>query len=91
MRVADYIAQACVDAGIKEVNPKIGNPGFKNPGGLHVQDYAPNNTGLIKEKGIKIEMLSGDFLGLLQGMNPDKDIIGKPIGKLAHLGAIAPN
>jgi len=27
---------------------------------------------------------------LLQGMNPGKDILGKPIGVKPHIGAIAP-
>lgn len=77
------------DAVIKDSNPKMGNPFFKNPGGLRIQDYIPGNIDFIKGKGIKIEPLSGDFLGLLQGMNPDKDILGKPIGNKPHIGAIA--
>lgn len=79
------------DAVIKDSNPNMGNPFFKNPGGLRIQDYIPANIDFIKEKGIKIEPLPGDFLGLLQGMNPGKDILGKPIGYKPHIGAIAPD
>lgn len=78
------------DAVIKDAKPKIGNPNFKNPGGFRIEDYLPQNTELIKGKGIKIEPLAGDFLGLLQGMNLEKDILGKTIGNIPHIGAIAP-
>jgi Right handed beta helix region len=78
------------DAGIKDASPKMGIPLFKNPGGLRVEDYVPGNSELIKGTGIKIEPLSGDFLGLLLGMNAAKDILGKPIGDKAMIGAIMP-
>jgi len=79
------------DTGIKDDSPIMGNPLFKNPGGLNIQDYLPESIGLVKKRGIKIEPLSGDFLGLLQGMNLDKEILGKPIGSTPSIGAIAPD
>jgi hypothetical protein len=78
------------DAAIKDAAPKMGNPQFKLPGGIRPEDYIPGNVKAVKRKGIKIEPLSGDFLGLLQGMNPEEDILGKPIGDTPHMGAIAP-
>ncbi len=78
------------DAGIKDTSPKVGNPLFKNPGGLRIEDYLPGNIDFIKGKGLKIEPLSGDFIGLLQGMNPEKDILGNPAGANPPIGAISP-
>jgi hypothetical protein len=78
------------DALIKDNKPIIGDPKFKKPGGQTIADYVPLNMDLVKGKGIRIEQLPGDFLGLLLGMNPDKDILGRPIGKLPHMGAISP-
>ena len=78
------------DATIQDAAPKMGDPKFKLPGGLQPQNYVPGNVALIKGKGIRIEPLLGDFLGLMQGMNPEKDILGNPVGAINHLGAIAP-
>ncbi|HSF46265.1 MAG TPA: hypothetical protein VLA58_09645, partial [Chitinophagaceae bacterium] len=78
------------DAGIRDASPKVGDPMFRNPGGRKIEDYVPANHGLVREKGIRVELLKDDFMGLLQGMNPDKDILGKPIGPTSHMGAIAP-
>jgi hypothetical protein len=78
------------DAVIKDTAPKIGDPKFKNGGGQTIADYIPANVKLIKGQGINIELLPGDFIGLLQGLNPDKDILGNPIGKSPHIGAISP-
>jgi len=78
-------------AAIKDAAPIMGNPQFKLPGGLRLVDYIPRNIEAIKGKGIKIEPLSGDFLGLINGMNQDKDILGNSIGENPSLGAIVPN
>lgn len=78
------------DAAIKDADPKMGDPKFKVPGGMRIEDYIPGNTGLIKRKGIKIEPLTGDFIGLLKGLHPEKDILGKPLGDALPMGAIAP-
>jgi hypothetical protein len=79
------------DAVIKEAQPKIGDPKFRKPGGLNIADYIPLNRTLVQDKGIRIDLLPGDFLGLLQGMNPDKDILGNSVPAKPHIGAIAPN
>ncbi len=77
------------DAVIKEAYPKTGNPKFKNPGGFRIHDYVPGNIDLIKGKGIEIKPLNSDFLGLLQGMQLNKDILGKSIGNNPFIGAIS--
>lgn len=79
-----------LDAPIKEVKLKVGSPKFTNPGGFAIEDYIPKNTKLIKGKGIKIEPLTGDFMGLLQGMNPERDILGNEIAHDIPIGAIGP-
>jgi hypothetical protein len=79
------------DAMIKDAQPKIGDPKFKKPGGLNIADYIPLNRSLVRDNGIRIDLLPGDFLGLLQGMNPDKDILGNSVPAKPHIGAIAPD
>jgi hypothetical protein len=78
------------ESSIQDVAPRLGDPRFKRPGGPNLEDYVPANVALIKEKGIVIEPIAGDFLGLLQGMNPQKDIMGYPLGSRPPIGAIAP-
>jgi hypothetical protein len=78
------------DAPIRDIAPVMGDPRFARPGGLKLEDYIPGNVSLVKARGIKIVPLAGDFLGLMQGLNPDKDILGNPVGQSKHLGAIAP-
>jgi hypothetical protein len=73
---------------IKDLEPLFGDPQFKNPGGLNPQDYIPQNTTLIKDKGIIIENLPGDDIGLTVGLNVEKDIFGNPVKGLPDLGAI---
>lgn len=78
------------DASIQDAAPKFGDPKFKKPGGLRLEDYWPGNVSLVKARGVKIVPLPGDFLGLMHGLNPDKDILGNPVGQSNHMGAIAP-
>ena len=78
------------DAPIKDMSPIIGDARFKDPGGLRIEDYQPGNIELIQNKGVAIQPLPGDFLGLLLGMENDKDILGNKIGSDPHIGAIAP-
>jgi len=78
------------DASIHDVAPRLGDPRFMLPGGLKPENYVPANVALVKEQGITIEPIAGDFLGLLQGMNPQKDMLGYPLGNRPPIGAIAP-
>ncbi len=78
------------DAPIKDTAPRMGDPKFKLIGKPGPENYVPGNAALIKGKGIKIEPLSGDLVGLPQGLNPEKDFYGNPIGKNPPIGAIAP-
>lgn len=73
---------------IKDSEPIIGDPQFKNPGGLNPEDYSPLNFDLVKDKGITIEKIPGDKIGLTIGLNVEKDYFGNPIQGLPDLGAI---
>ena len=79
------------NTGLMDVAPIIGNPKFKNKGGLEAKDYRPVNYNLVKYKGINIELLPNDTEGLLQSLKLEKDILGNPIGANPSLGAIEPN
>lgn len=79
------------DAPIRDAQPKFGNPLFKQAGGLQLADYIPAAVELVREKGIPVQLLPGDYQGLLQGMNPAFDILGKPIGTKPPMGAIVPH
>ena len=73
---------------IQDEAPIIGNPKFANNGGVKISDYIPQNTKLIKNKGIKITKIPGDDKGLFIGLNPKYDILGNKIKGLPDMGAI---
>jgi hypothetical protein len=75
------------DALISDESPLIGNPDFKNAGGLSPQDYIPTNKKLVA-KGIPIPLIEEDWLGLMNGLNPEKDFLGTPINGKPCIGAI---
>jgi hypothetical protein len=78
------------EIGIEDMSPVFGNPEFFNEGGINVKDYIPKNINLIKNKGIKISLLPNDSLGLIQSLNPKKDILGNTINERPSLGALEP-
>ncbi len=65
----------------------FGNPDFANPGGLSPEDYVPGNV-ILAGKGIEIPFLPEDEFGLIDGLNPEKDILGNPIDGNPGIGAI---
>jgi len=73
---------------IRDLKPLFGDPLFKNPGGLKIEDYIPQNVEIIKNKGIKIEKLPGDDVGLKIGLEVEYDILGNRISGTPGLGAI---
>ena len=73
---------------IEDSAPLFGDPQFKNPGGLHAEDYIPGNVELIKNKGIEISKLPNDSIGLVIGLKPEFDILGNKIEGLPDLGAV---
>ncbi len=73
---------------IQDEAPVIGDPGFKVPGGMNIDDYIPGSAGLIKNKGIEIEKIPGDNIGLKTGLKVKYDISGNEIEGLPDIGAI---
>ncbi|KAA9041905.1 right-handed parallel beta-helix repeat-containing protein [Ginsengibacter hankyongi] len=75
---------------IRDSRPIYGDVNFKNPRGLNVVDYTPLKTDLIKNKGIQIPYIKGDYFGLLHQLKMEKDILGNPVPSRPSLGAIEP-
>ena len=73
---------------IQDEDSIIGNPKFKNPGGIEIEDYIPTNKSLIKNKGIEIPYIPNDEKGLFTGLEVQTDILGNPITGKPDLGAI---
>ena len=73
---------------LQDDQPLFGNPNFFNTGGENLVDYIPQNTGLIKDKGINIPTLTKDSIGIAIGLHPSVDILGNPIIGSPDMGAI---
>jgi hypothetical protein len=76
------------DFPVQDSHPLTGNPDFAFPGGTKPEDYIPSDKSLVKDKGIVIEKLPGDSIGLHIGLKMEKDILGNPVTGLPDLGAI---
>ena len=79
------------DLVIKDEQPIVGNPQFKDAGGLTIGDYIPANASLVKDKGIEITNIPGDPVGLTIGLAVETDILGNPIKGAPDMGAIEMN
>ena len=66
----------------------IGNPSYRNEGGIKLEDYIPQNVTLIQNKGIEIPILPQSKLKLLFDLKMEKDIMGNTINGNPSLGAI---
>jgi hypothetical protein len=66
----------------------IGDPLFANKGGLAATDYIPAAVALIEDKGIVIENLPHDPIGLKVGLPVEEDFFGNPVVGLPDIGAI---
>ena len=84
-----YRSVAAVLDGLKIKDSKmiIGEPNFAKPGGLHAKDYIAGNTTLIQDKGIKIQGLPGDKIGMKSGFEVKADFLGNPIVGFPDIGA----
>lgn len=76
---------------IQDNQPLYGNPDFGNAGGLNAEDYIPGNKNLVANKGIKIEKITDDEIGLTVGLQVNKDFLGNKIVGLPDMGAIEIN
>jgi hypothetical protein len=73
---------------IQDDNPIYGDAKFKNKGGFKLEDYIPTNTSLIKDKGIAINKINNDYIGLVIGLKVEYDILGNKIKDKPDMGAI---
>ncbi|MCK4747958.1 MAG: right-handed parallel beta-helix repeat-containing protein, partial [Bacteroidales bacterium] len=73
---------------ITDSDPLTGDPGFQNAGGFEPSDYVPANNDLISNKGIHIEHIPGDNIGLSIGLEVETDFFGNPIEGNPDMGAI---
>lgn len=76
------------DISIKDGSPLFGDPVFKTKGGLAPTDYVPGNKTIIQNKGVIIQPIPNDRIGLRMGLKVEKDILGNPVKQLPDLGAI---
>ena len=74
--------------GIRDSAPVIGDPGFEFTDAMKIEDFRPTNVALVADRGIAIEPIPGDSLGLPGGLAVSHDILGNPIDGLPDLGAI---
>jgi len=75
-------------APIQDEHALIGNPDFSNAGGNQVKDYLPLRANLIKNKGIEIDPIPNDSIGLSIGLRVKHDILGNRIKGQPDMGAI---
>lgn len=73
---------------IQDENPLVGNADFKKIYSENLQDYFPKNKDLVKDKGINIQKIPMDSIGLIYGLELKKDILGNTIEGLPDVGAI---
>ncbi|MFY9150543.1 MAG: right-handed parallel beta-helix repeat-containing protein [Prolixibacteraceae bacterium] len=73
---------------IQDQKPMIGNPEFRNEGGLKIEDYIPSNAKLLRNKGIEIRKIPNDQIGLKIGLKVEHDILGNKISGTPDMGAI---
>lgn len=74
---------------INDTAPMFGDPGFRNAGGLALEDYIPANLALIR-KGVEIPFLPDDAFGLMHGLHMQIDILGRQLSGVPVIGAINP-
>jgi hypothetical protein len=72
----------------RDSSPVVGDPRFRKPGGTYPENYIPRNAALIKDKGITVQQLEGDDVGLRMGLEVQEDFFGRPITGKPDMGAI---
>ncbi len=68
--------------------PLVGDPGFAVEGGIEPENYEAFFFENVKDKGIVIEKIPGDAIGLRIGLEVAEDFFGNPIVGAPDLGAV---
>jgi Right handed beta helix region len=76
------------DIPLKDAAPIMGDPLFKNKGGLQVKDYLPANKNLIVNRSVPVLPIPNDSIGIRIGLQIEHDILGNPIHGKSDIGAI---
>lgn len=76
--------------GLADPRPLLGDAAFARPGGDRPEDYLPGNIDLVRDRGLAVQPLPGDPIGLTRGLTVTTDILGHPIRGTPDLGAIEP-
>ncbi len=76
------------DLPVRDSRPLAGDAGFTNPGGFEPEDFTPRNAAIVRDKGIPIEKLPDDEVGLRIGLKVEKDFFGNPVDHCPDMGAI---
>ncbi|HEY1019021.1 MAG TPA: right-handed parallel beta-helix repeat-containing protein [Sediminibacterium sp.] len=76
------------DFPFQDIAPITGDPAFTNKGGVQIKDYLPTNQNLIRNKGITIQPIPNDKIGLRRGLTVAKDILGNEVKGQPDMGAI---
>jgi Right handed beta helix region len=77
-----------VNYSLQDAAPILGDPGFRNKGGLQLKDYTPANKKLIVNKGVSILIIPKDSIGIRIGLTVTHDILGNKIKGQPDMGAI---
>jgi hypothetical protein len=73
---------------LQDAAPIIGDPLFKSKGGLLTKDYLPLNKNLILNKGVTVQLIPNDTIGIKKGLKVAYDIMGNAIEGKPDMGAI---
>ena len=73
---------------LQDAAPMIGDPGYNNKGGLQPKDYIPVNKKMIVNKGVAIQPIPKDTIGIRIGLIVTHDILGNKIKGQPDMGAI---
>ncbi len=76
------------DIALQDSTPIIGDPLFKNKGGVAIKDYFPANKKLVLNKSIPVQRIPNDTIGIRIGLKVEHDILGNPIQGKPDIGAI---
>lgn len=74
--------------GFAETSPWVGDARFARPGGDRAEDYIPGAASLVRDRGVVVQPIPGDTVGLRRDLAVTEDILGRPIHGAPDLGAI---
>ncbi|MEX0325027.1 MAG: right-handed parallel beta-helix repeat-containing protein [Puniceicoccaceae bacterium] len=83
-----FYRDSLADPSFTDSDPKYGNPLFANAGGLLAENYIPQAEELITDRGIQIQKLPDDIIGLRIGLDVAEDFFGNPVIGLPDMGAV---